>query len=35
MLHLAGFEHTNKEDRAKMEKAEGEILAKLKVEIER
>lgn len=33
MLHLAGYDHTNDEDRDRMEKAEGEILAKIGVKI--
>lgn len=35
ILHLAGFEHTKTEDRAKMEKAEEEILKKIGVKIGR
>lgn len=35
MLHLAGFDHTNEEERAKMEKAEEAILSKIGVKIER
>lgn len=35
MLHLAGFEHTKAHNRAKMEKAEKEILSKVGIEVER
>lgn len=35
MLHLAGFDHETKEDCAKMEQAETDILAKIGILIER
>lgn len=35
ILHLAGFDHKNNEDRAKMEAIESDILKKLGVKIER
>lgn len=35
MLHLAGFDHTKPQERAKMEKTENAILDKLRIKIER
>lgn len=35
VLHLSGFNHTNDQDRVKMEKAEGEILTSLGIKLER
>ena len=35
ILHLADYDHTNATDRAKMVKAEDEILAKVKINVER
>lgn len=35
ILHLSGYDHTNAPDRAKMEKAEGEILTSLGIKLER
>lgn len=35
ILHLADFDHKKKADRAKMEKAEEEILARAGIELER